>query len=215
METIVTKKCTTCKERKSLDKFSKSKNRWDGLNPVCKPCDSKKNKKYYKTNHEKQIAKFKKYREEMGASLRNRLKDWQRKNKDKVKNYYYKYLGKDGSAEKIKAQQKRWRDNNKERTAIKVKKWADENKDKRALTAEKRRVAKVNNGGTILASEWRALKEFYGNKCLCCGRTDATLTLDHVIPISKGGTHTIDNAQPLCGSCNSSKHTKIIDYRPK
>jgi 5-methylcytosine-specific restriction endonuclease McrA len=39
------------------------------------------------------------------------------------------------------------------------------------------------------------------------------LTVDHVIPLSVGGTNWLKNLQPLCSSCNSSKHTKHIDYR--
>jgi len=48
--------------------------------------------------------------------------------------------------------------------------------------------------------------------CLCCGTTDR-LSIDHVIPISKGGLNIIDNLQTLCVSCNSKKRDKIIDYR--
>ena len=49
--------------------------------------------------------------------------------------------------------------------------------------------------------------------CLCCGKIDVALTMDHVIPLSKGGEHNISNIQPLCGICNSKKNTKAIDYR--
>ncbi len=55
--------------------------------------------------------------------------------------------------------------------------------------------------------------EWYEHACLCCGRK-GRLTFDHVIPLSKGGENTILNAQPLCRSCNCSKYTSIIDYRP-
>jgi 5-methylcytosine-specific restriction endonuclease McrA len=52
----------------------------------------------------------------------------------------------------------------------------------------------------------------YGKKCLCCG-SENKLSLDHVIPIQKGGKDEIENLQPLCKSCNSSKGIKVIDYR--
>lgn len=52
----------------------------------------------------------------------------------------------------------------------------------------------------------------YGEQCLCCGDDD-NITIDHVIPVSKGGENSIDNLQPLCRSCNSRKGTNKNDYR--
>lgn len=54
--------------------------------------------------------------------------------------------------------------------------------------------------------------ELHGKKCLCCG-SDKKITLDHVIPVNKGGLNEIKNLQPLCISCNSRKSDQIIDYR--
>ena len=36
-------------------------------------------------------------------------------------------------------------------------------------------------------------------------------TIDHIVPLSKGGTHTWNNVQCACGQCNSVKRD-IIDY---
>ncbi len=49
-------------------------------------------------------------------------------------------------------------------------------------------------------------------KCLRCGINEK-LTLDHIIPISKGGENKIFNLQTLCKSCNSIKRDTYKDYR--
>lgn len=46
--------------------------------------------------------------------------------------------------------------------------------------------------------------------CLCCG-TDDDLTVDHITPISKGGTNSPENVQILCEQCNRNKSDKILD----
>lgn len=63
--------------------------------------------------------------------------------------------------------------------------------------------------------EWEALKAHYSNRCLCCGKAEpeVELTRDHVIPLVKGGTNSIDNIQPLCRGCNSRKRNSEADYR--
>ena len=69
--------------------------------------------------------------------------------------------------------------------------------------------------GSFTNEEWIELCESYGNKCLRCDSGDATLTVDHVKPLSKGGTNWIDNIQPLCTSCNCSKGANEVDYRER
>lgn len=46
--------------------------------------------------------------------------------------------------------------------------------------------------------------------CAYCGE-DKRLALDHIIPISQGGEHSIKNFQWLCNHHNSQKHTKTHD----
>lgn len=46
-----------------------------------------------------------------------------------------------------------------------------------------------------------------GGKCSMCGDkiNYLNITVDHVIPISKGGTNTLDNMEAMCYTCNQMK----------
>lgn len=74
---------------------------------------------------------------------------------------------------------------------------------------------RANLKGKLTPQEWQSVLDLYGHKCLRCGKSEAEvkLTIDHVIPVSQGGSNTIDNVQPLCKSCNASKNARHIDYR--
>ena len=51
-----------------------------------------------------------------------------------------------------------------------------------------------------------------GYKCVECGASKedgATLHVDHIIPVSKGGTDELDNLQTLCSKCNLNKSDVI------
>ena len=52
--------------------------------------------------------------------------------------------------------------------------------------------------------DWELIKIQYDYKCAYCGKTKK-LTIDHIKPLSKGGSDGKDNIQPLCKSCNSRK----------
>jgi len=45
--------------------------------------------------------------------------------------------------------------------------------------------------------------------CVVCGARE-NIQLDHVIPVSKNGNHSIGNLQPLCKPCNTSKADKYM-----
>lgn len=44
--------------------------------------------------------------------------------------------------------------------------------------------------------------------CVYCGRRSGRLTLDHVVPVSRGGSSVLENLVTACVGCNSAKATK-------
>lgn len=74
-----------------------------------------------------------------------------------------------------------------------------------------RRRARIT-ASSRLPRGWKSrLLELYP-QCLVCG-TEDNLTVDHIVPLSRGGTHTFDNLQTLCAHHNCVKGTKSLDYR--
>lgn len=64
----------------------------------------------------------------------------------------------------------------------------------------------------------KKLFEEYNHKCCECGislqieypNRKNYLTIDHILPKSKGGKNNIKNYQPMCKKCNLEKSDKII-----
>lgn len=55
--------------------------------------------------------------------------------------------------------------------------------------------------------ENKLLVDLYSDKCAYCGSTD-NLQWEHIIPVSRGGSDSIDNQVLACQRCNCSKGDK-------
>jgi 5-methylcytosine-specific restriction endonuclease McrA len=199
------KQCTTCGEWKHRGEFYKDKNKSDGLYSRCKECHKKATIAWAKKNPNA-VSKIRRsywvrHLEENRERDRKNVNRYRAENIEKVREYdRARYLKRDPE----------------KRREISRKSWAKNylaNLEKYIIKSRNRRALKRGNGGKITKAEWNAICEKYGNKCLYpgCDRTD--ITMDHVIPLKLGGTHTVDNVQPLCKSHNYSKGKKIADYR--
>lgn len=166
---------------------------WDRFGG-CLRCKSARTRKWQKEHPERYAA----IRDKHERANPDRIRKWRKAN-----------------PEKCNAQSRKWRAANPEKFSESVRKYAHANPDAVKARNHRRRTLKTAAGGSYTAAEWRNLVEHYGNKCLCCGRADVKLTVDHVIPVAKGGTSNIENIQPLCQACNTRKKDKTIDYRPQ
>ena len=76
----------------------------------------------------------------------------------------------------------------------------------------RQRMAAARAKGTHTPAEWIALKNEFQCRCVRCGDGTMRLDKDHIVPVYKGGSDSIDNIQPLCARCNASKGPETTDW---
>jgi 5-methylcytosine-specific restriction endonuclease McrA len=227
------KRCSKCEEWKDRSEFGKDKKQKDGLSYWCKECNRKNSAKYRKENHGGFLGALKRWREKNKEKKKEYRKKWYSENREHAIDYAVKYAKE--NAEHINQRRKQHRQAHREKFLEKEReqsknqynknlevsrqknneknrRWRLTSPEKAMAAVENRRAKRLKMGGRVTEKEWKDLCEKYGYKCLCCKRTDVLLTMDHIIPLDPG-PHTIDNIQPLCGSCNTRKGRRTIDYR--
>lgn len=100
-----------------------------------------------------------------------------------------------------------------------LERWTEINRaaGRRYSRTEKGKIAGANarakrrsyNAGKIDLAAWKRKVRSSGGRCVFCKSQDK-ITIDHIIPLSKGGTNDIRNLQPLCNRCNAGKCAKIL-----
>ena len=101
----------------------------------------------------------------------------------------------------------KYADENKETIYAWKRKYYKENPDKARKFRSKRR-ALVKGAETNHISD-EEISTLYSSPCFYCGDTD-NITMEHLVPLSRGGRHSIGNLAPMCESCNKSKQDKLL-----
>jgi 5-methylcytosine-specific restriction endonuclease McrA len=76
------------------------------------------------------------------------------------------------------------------------------NRARQIVYVHNSRANKLGVPGEITAEDY---EQVASKPCVYCGY-DTFIEVDHRVPMSKGGTNTPDNLQPVCRYCNRSKH---------
>lgn len=87
--------------------------------------------------------------------------------------------------------------------------WRRDNPGLKLLQEQLRR-ARKNSAGVFQVSvrDWDRLVARYGG-CAYCGK-HGPVVIEHVIPLSRGGRHSIGNLLPACQHCNASKGALLL-----
>ena len=146
--------------------------------------------------------------------VREHQRGWKKRNPDKVraqikldnKRAYERH------GEKLRAGVRRYYAENKE--VIAERRAAPEGRRKRVIAQQRREARKRNQGGSgVTQEQWEEILEDHGHACAYCG-SEGPLHMDHVQPISRGGSHDASNVVPACKPCNSSKNDRTVAEWP-
>ena len=102
-----------------------------------------------------------------------------------------------------------YKNNNREAVAAYRKKYNQENPEIIRTYSRKRRAMKAAVGGEHTPEDIQQLRVLQKDKCaLCLCSIKQSRHVDHIVPISRGGSNDKYNLQLLCQTCNQRKHAK-------
>lgn len=190
--------------------------------PLTRETEARKRRVYRQVNREKILAsgraRYHANKLKTAPAARRRAREWYYSNREKAilarRNYYSNNrksflwncaLYRKSNADKISKFQMAYRESHREERKKYDRNRLLNDREKFLGYAAKRRALKAGAPvNDLTAAQWGAIKKLYGNLCVYCGESKP-LTQDHVIPLSKGGSHTASNVVPACRSCNCKK----------
>jgi 5-methylcytosine-specific restriction endonuclease McrA len=228
-----TKKCSKCGEVKVADSefFYKDSVKQDGFRTECKACSklaALKKKAMLEATRPPLPDGFAKKcstcKEQLAAEMfgknarsadglktsckpcrRAKAVKYRAENKEKTSEYFKRY--REENPDKRKATCARYRANNRAKLAKYNKRYSRENPHIAVNAQIRRRALKNKASGTYTHDDWQARLAYHENRCAYCG-CGGKMTIDHMIPLSRGGTNWPSNLVPACHSCNSGKCDK-------
>jgi 5-methylcytosine-specific restriction endonuclease McrA len=182
------------------------------------------NQEYYLKNKTHILARAKSYQKEWQSKHKVRLKakrrarylsnkerelavnrKWASKNKGRWRQYYINARAKDPERLRKHCRDSYWRHLEKRRKASR--------KYSRIKNLRRRaRMASVRYDETGIKEWMEKIRSQSSATCYHCGKVAKIddIEFDHVIPVSRGGAHALDNLCVSCFDCNRSKHDKTV-----
>jgi 5-methylcytosine-specific restriction endonuclease McrA len=182
--------------------------------------------RYYRKNRERILAQNKVYVEankEHRAMVRHARyernkesitaanKAWAKANPEKRAATYRRYRQK--HADKVRADRRAYTQLHKKEIGERIVRYRKTEAGRLvAVAASQRRRARKRAAGSVSTAD--VCRILAADRCHICGKrftAKRLATLDHVIPLSRGGEHHVTNLAAAHGSCNHRKHARLED----
>ncbi len=187
------KTCTRCGREQELSEFLLDKARKDGLNPWCRTCNREACREYYRKNREVRLARQKAYYERNRETILD---------KDRA--------DREANPEKERERGRAYYQQNREAVKAHVQAWDDANPEKVREHFARRRARQRD--ATIGVVDLVALFERDKGICYLCRKAvdPGSWHADHVVPLSRGGDHSMANLRVTHPHCNSRKGSRLV-----
>src|SRR5882672_2199350 len=196
------KTCRDCHISKPFQEFHRDKTSDDGHVNLCKLCKKAYNELWYQRNfvriQDRKKSHYHKHKDEIKVQHKTYYENNKKRLKPTMETYRKEHV------EESRQMKRRWRLAHLEHLQILNKIWRLNNPEKRRANHARRRALKQQ--ATVIEKVEIALI-FMRDRGICsiCGKKvqRKEATLDHIIPLSRGGNHSYQNSSLAHGRCNS------------
>jgi 5-methylcytosine-specific restriction endonuclease McrA len=187
----------------------------------------------YRSDNGMRLARVTRYRAKNADVIRQRKAEYRaRKSEQIAEKKRRDYIANRGEVlarrkanQAIQEYNRRYKAENKEKMAARAKAYREENaeairekrrqnqpmlREYKRFAQNRRKARKTGNGGSHTYEQWQALCREHDGCCAYCGVRD-TLSEDHKLPLSRGGSDDIENIAPACKPCNFSKGKRTVE----
>jgi len=189
-----------------LEEFVRSKSAEDGYSNLCRACKRARSLAYYSKHREEMLPQAREWKANNSERVARGRAAYRQANLEREREH-----DRQRDATKKRAKDRRYRAKHRAELAAKQRaywrqRYAGDPEyfiEQRERRLARKMGAKVSD---FTVRQWELVKLFYGFRCAYCGCTPAVLHREHVIPLARGGDHTLHNIVPACASCNARKH---------
>lgn len=185
-------------------------------NRTCVECQNESHRQKRRVDLQKNNERMKKYKAKNPAKIKEIAARFYQNNKDRIQLRVSLY--RELNLEKIRERERKYKKCNSEKAKEAVRRWHRNNPQSIKAIQANRRARRIAAEGTHTAEDVRNIFNSQNGRCAVCfipltkasQRSRHAYHVDHVIPLSRGGSNWPSNLQLLCAKDNISKKAKLM-----